>query len=161
VPNASSGTRQAFHQLGLVEQLIDGDADTVRAYLRDFWSHRSGESFQLADSDLDHLVEVYSPPGRVHASIAWYRAGSGSVAASLGEVGPTPAERIRTPTTVLWPDSDPLFPLTWSDRVEAFFTDITVQPLRHTGHFTPLEAPTAFADAIARATGMGSGPAPD
>jgi pimeloyl-ACP methyl ester carboxylesterase len=140
---------QAFHQLGLVEQLIDGDADAVRAYLMHFWSRWSGESFELADADLDHLVEMYSPPGAFIASIAWYRAGSGSVAASLGEVAPAPGERIHAPTTVLWPDSDPLFPVAWSDRVEAFFTDVRVQRLRLTGHFTPLEAPDAFAAAIA------------
>jgi pimeloyl-ACP methyl ester carboxylesterase len=144
---------QAFHQLDLVELLIDGDATAVRAYLRHFWTHWSGESFTLPDADLEHLVEVYSPPGAFIASIAWYRAGSGTVARSMAEVAPTPGDRIHTPTTVLWPDSDPLFPLSWSDRVDAFFTDITVRRLRHTGHYTPLEAPAAFADTVVAAVG--------
>jgi pimeloyl-ACP methyl ester carboxylesterase len=140
---------QAFHQLGLMEQLLDGDADAIRHYLMHFWSHWSGESFELADADLDHLVEMYSPPGAFIASIGWYRGGSGSVAAALSDVAPTPRDRIHVAATVLWPDSDPLFPISWSDRLEAFFTDVTVQRLRSTGHFTPLEAPDAFAAAIA------------
>jgi pimeloyl-ACP methyl ester carboxylesterase len=142
---------QAFHQLDLIEQLIDGDADAVRAYLAHFWSHWSGAGFTLSDADLDHLVAAYSPPGAFTASIAWYRAGSGSVARSVGEVAPPPAGRIRTPTSVLWPDSDPLFPPSWSDRVDAFFTDITVRRLSDTGHYVPLEAPAEFAAAIADA----------
>jgi pimeloyl-ACP methyl ester carboxylesterase len=132
-----------------MEQLLDGDADAVRHYLMHFWSHWSGESFELADADLDHLVEMYSPPGAFIASIGWYRGGSGSVAAALSEVAPTPRDRIHVAATVLWPDSDPLFPISWSDRLEAFFTDVTVQRLRSTGHFTPLEAPDALAAAIA------------
>jgi pimeloyl-ACP methyl ester carboxylesterase len=140
---------QPFHQLGLVEQLIDGNAPAVRAYLTHFWSHWSGQSFTLPDADLDHLVEVYARPGAFTASIAWYRAGSGSVTRSVGEIAPPPAERIPTPTTVLWSDSDPLFPSSWSDRVDAFFTDIAVHRLRGAGHFVPLEAPAEFAAAIA------------
>ena len=142
---------QAFHQLDLVEQLIDGDADAVRAYLAHFWAHWSGARFELSAADLDHLVAAYSPPGAFIASIAWYRAGSGSVARSIAEVAPPPSRRIRTPTSVLWPDSDPLFPPAWSDRIEAFFTDVTVRRLADTGHYVPLEAPDEFAAAIAEA----------
>jgi pimeloyl-ACP methyl ester carboxylesterase len=142
---------QPFHQLELAERLIDGRPDAVRAYLRHFWDHWSGPGFTLADTDLDHLVSRYAAPGAFTASIAWYRAGSGSVARSVGEVAPPPAGRIRTPTSVLWPDSDPLFPPSWSDRVDAFFTDITVRRLSDTGHYVPLEAPAEFAAAIADA----------
>ena len=35
---------QAFHQLDLAEQLIDGRPGAVRAYLAHFWSHWSGPS---------------------------------------------------------------------------------------------------------------------
>jgi pimeloyl-ACP methyl ester carboxylesterase len=47
---------QAFHQLDLAPELIDGRPDAVRAYLRHFWSHWSGPSFTLAEDDLDHLA---------------------------------------------------------------------------------------------------------
>jgi pimeloyl-ACP methyl ester carboxylesterase len=137
---------QAFHQLALVEEILDGDRAAVRAYLAHFWRHWSGPAFELADARLDHLADVYGAPGAMTASIAWYRAGSGTVASSLAET--TPQQRIATPTTVLWQEHDPLFPRAWADRLERFFSDFELRPLDGVGHFTPLEAPQAFAAAI-------------
>jgi pimeloyl-ACP methyl ester carboxylesterase len=139
---------QAFHQLSLVEEVLDGDASAVRAYLAHFWRHWSGPEFELTDERLDHLVEVYGTPGAMTASIGWYRAGSGTVASALAEVAPEPGERIHTPTTVLWQEHDPLFPRAWSDRLDRFFSHLELRPLDGVGHFAPLEAPGAFAAAI-------------
>ena len=140
---------QTFHQLELCTQLIDGQPDAVRAYLRHFWSHWSGPGYEPAGDHLDHLVSVYGPPGAFTASIAWYRAGAGSVAASLAEQ--VPKRKIAVPTTVLWPEYDPLFPREWSDRIGEFFAAATLTGLDGVGHFSPVEAPGAFAAAIAAA----------
>ena len=139
---------QPFHNLGLVEELLDGRPEAVRPYLRHFWSHWSGPSFEPDDRRLDHLAEVYSPPGAMTASVAWYRAGSGMVAMSLAERAPAPADRMAVPATILWPEHDPLFPRAWSDRLGEFFGDVRVRHLDGVGHFTPVEAPEAFAAAI-------------
>jgi pimeloyl-ACP methyl ester carboxylesterase len=142
---------QPFHVLGLVEELLDGRPEAVRAYLRHFWSHWSGPSFEPDGRRLDHLAGVYGPPGAMTASVAWYRAGSGMVATSLAERAPAPADRIAVPTTVLWPEHDPLFPPAWSDRLAEFFSAASPEQLAGAGHFTPVEAPEAFAAAIRRA----------
>jgi pimeloyl-ACP methyl ester carboxylesterase len=139
---------QAFHNLELSTQLIDGQPVAVRAYLRHFWSHWSGPGYQPAAGHLDHLVAVYGPPGAFAASIAWYRGGAGSVAASLAERAPDPGDRIAVPTTVLWPEHDPLFPREWSDRIGEFFSAARLGRLDGAGHFSPLEAPEAFAAAV-------------
>jgi pimeloyl-ACP methyl ester carboxylesterase len=139
---------QAFHQLELVEQLLDGKPDAIRAYLRHFWSRWSGPAFELGEPDLDQLVEHYAKPGAFVASIGWYRAGSGTVARSLAERVPPPSERIAQPTRVLWPEHDPLFPPEWGDRLDAYFSRVTVTALPESGHFSPLEAPEAFATAL-------------
>ena len=146
---------QAFHNLGLSAELIDGRPAAVRAYLRHFWSHWSGPGYEPDDEHLDHLVSVYGPPGAFTASIAWYRAGAGSVAASLAEQVPDPGDRIAVPTTVLWPEHDPLFPREWSDRIGEFFADPRLTWLDGAGHFSPLEAPGAFAAAVVAAVGTG------
>ena len=138
---------QPFHRLDLSVELIDGDARAVRAYLKHFWEHWSGPDYTVAGADLDALVAQYAVPGAFAASIAWYRAGSGTLAASLAERDGPPPERIATPTRVLWPAHDPLFPPAWGDRLDTFFADVTVTPLP-CGHFSPLEAPDAFAAAI-------------
>jgi pimeloyl-ACP methyl ester carboxylesterase len=130
---------------------IDGKPDAVRAYLRHFWSHWSGPQYELSGEDLDHLVSVYGPPGAFAASIAWYRAGAGSVAASLAEQVPEPDQRIAVPTTVLWPSHDPLFPLEWSDRIGEFFAAARLTLLDGAGHFTPVERAGEFAAAVTSA----------
>ena len=142
---------QAFHNLELSTQLVDGQPEAVRAYLRHFWSHWSGPGYEPARDHLDHLVAVYGPPGAFAASIAWYRGGAGSVAASLAERAPDPGDRIAIPATVLWPEHDPLFPREWSDRIGEFFAAAELSWLDGAGHFSPLEAPGAFAAAIAAA----------
>jgi pimeloyl-ACP methyl ester carboxylesterase len=144
---------QSFHQLELAEQLVDGRPAAVRSYLRHFWSHWSGPGFELTDPDLEHLLSVYAQPGAFTASIGWYRAGAGAVARSVTERAPQAAERISVPTTVLWPEHEPLFPRAWSDRLDDFFTDIRLVHMDAVGHFTPLECPREFAAALGSAAG--------
>jgi pimeloyl-ACP methyl ester carboxylesterase len=146
---------QPFHNLRLVEDLLDGRPEAVRPYLRHFWSHWSGPGFEPDDRRLDHLTGVYSPPGAMTASVAWYRAGSGMVAMSLAERAPAPGDRLAVPTTILWPEHDPRFPSAWSDRLGEFFSDVEVRHLAGVGHFSPVEAPEAFAAAIRDALGSG------
>ena len=103
------------------------DVPRDHAYLLYFWTHWSGPDFT--------------------ASIGWYRAGSGMVATSLAEQ--PPPQRITVPTTVLWPAHDPLFPRTWGDRLDEWFTDLDLRPADGVGHFVPIGAPDVFAAAIA------------
>jgi pimeloyl-ACP methyl ester carboxylesterase len=137
---------QAFHQLPLADTLIDGRENAVRAYLTHFWEHWSAPGWSPPAEHIAALVTRYAAPGAFTASIAWYRGGAGAVAHSLREEPPT--ERLATPTSVLWPEHDPLFPLEWSDRLDQFFADVELRPVPQAGHFVPLEAPDALVDAI-------------
>ncbi|MGQ0576098.1 MAG: alpha/beta fold hydrolase [Pseudonocardia sp.] len=137
---------QSFHQLALAERLVHGPG--VRAYLAHFWSHWSGPAFLPDEAELDRLAALYARPGRFADSIGWYRAGAGMVARSLAERAPEPADRIAVPTTVLWPEHDPLFPRAWGDRLGEWFADVEVRNLDGVGHFVPLEAPDAVAAAV-------------
>jgi pimeloyl-ACP methyl ester carboxylesterase len=137
---------QSFHRLDLAERLIDGNPAAVRDYLRHFWTHWSGPDYTVDDAALARLVRSYGEPGAFVASIGWYRAGAGSVARSVRET--TPVNRITVPTTVLWPEHDPLFPRAWSDRIDEFFTSATLTFVDGVGHFAPLEYPNEFANAI-------------
>jgi pimeloyl-ACP methyl ester carboxylesterase len=139
---------QAFHQLPLADRVIDGNLDIVREYLRHFWSHWSGPNFTLPEDDLDRLASDYALPGAFTASIAWYRAGAGMVAQSLTEPPPERAIKIQTPTDVLLPQHDPLFPREWADRLDDYFVAARPHPVDGVGHFTPLECPEVFAELI-------------
>jgi pimeloyl-ACP methyl ester carboxylesterase len=142
---------QAFQQLPIADRLIDGNPDTVREYLRHFWSHWSGPNFTVSEGDLDRLVSDYALPGAFAASIAWYRAGAGTVEQSLTELPPDRAIKIHAATDVLWPQHDPLFPRAWADRLDDYFDDVRLHLAEGAGHFTPLECPDEFADLIIRA----------
>jgi pimeloyl-ACP methyl ester carboxylesterase len=139
---------QAFHQLPLATQLIDGNPDAVREYLRHFWNHWSGPNFTLPEEELDRLASEYALPGAFTASIAWYRAGAGMIAQSLTELPPERAIKIQAPTDVLWPQHDPLFPQQWADRLEHYFVDARLHLADGVGHFTPLECPDQFAELV-------------
>ena len=138
----------AFHRLDLSKQLVDGRPEAVRPYLRHFWSHWSGPNYKVDEVHLDHLVDVYSPPGAFTASVGWYHSSSSPDTAYVAEIAPKPADRIGIPTTVLWQEFDPIFPREWSDRLDEFFTDVFLMMLDGVGHYTPLEAPDRFASAI-------------
>jgi pimeloyl-ACP methyl ester carboxylesterase len=142
---------QPFHRLELCERLLDGDRAAVRAYLEHFWSHWSGPGYTPDPAELDRLAALYGEPGAFTASIGWYRSGSGTVAMSLAERPPAAQDRTAIPTTVLWPEHDPLFPPAWGDRLHEFFADVRREDLAGVGHFSPLEAPDRFAEAIAAA----------
>jgi pimeloyl-ACP methyl ester carboxylesterase len=139
---------QAFHRLPLADRLVDGNPSAVRAYLEHFWSHWSAPDWTPPSSMLDDLTGLYARPGAFVASIAWYRAGAGTIAVSVAERAPAPDERIQVPTTVLWPEHDPLFPFAWADRLGEFFTDVNLRQMPGVGHFSPLEAPDAVAAAV-------------
>jgi pimeloyl-ACP methyl ester carboxylesterase len=139
-----------FHALDVSLELIDGKPAAVRSYLRYFWSHWAGPSYRVSDAHLDHLVDVYGAPGAFAASIGFYRSSSSPVRAHITETAPSASDRLKVPTTVLWQELDPLFPESWSDRLSEFFTDYRLERLVGVGHYTPLEAPEAFAAAIER-----------
>ena len=141
---------QPFHNLAIADALLDGRPDAVRVYLAHFWEHWSAPGWSLPTERFDELVALYSRPGAFTASIAWYRSGSGGVATALAERAPDPENRVHVPTTVLWGEHEPLFPLAWSDRLGEFYSDFELEIVEGAGHFTPLEAPAAVAEATVR-----------
>ena len=74
--------------------------------------------------------------------------GLGSGGQGAGRADPDPADRIAPPTTILWPEHDPLFSRDWSDKVDDWFAAADLRFVDGIGHFVPLEAPEVFAAAI-------------
>jgi pimeloyl-ACP methyl ester carboxylesterase len=137
---------QHFHRLELATDLLDGRPDAVRAYLGHFWEHWSAPGWSPQPDRFDALVDLYARTGAFAASIAWYRAGAGTIARALEEQ--PPQEPLSTRTKILWPAHDPLFPVAWSDRISAFFADADLRVVPDSGHFVPLEAPEEIAAAV-------------
>jgi pimeloyl-ACP methyl ester carboxylesterase len=135
---------QHFHRLPLSEQLLDGDLEALRAYLGHFWHHWAGDRDILTSDELDALARVYARPGRVRSSIAWYRAGAGATSQPAVPENPP----LTLPVIALCSTRDPLFAADWTDRLDLDFEDVDLRVLDDVGHFVPLEAPDAVADAI-------------
>lgn len=148
---------QAFNRLTLSEEIIDGNAAAVRAYLRHIWTRWSGPDFTDVDKRVAHLTPLYATPGAFIASIGWYRSGDAAVARALREISAPMGPRIAVPTTFLWPDCDPLFPKAWSDRIDEFFSDAQIVSAGSAGHFLPVEVPDLFSEALQIAVGKVSG----
>lgn len=132
---------QHFHREPVAAQLIDGDEVAVRRYLAHIWTAWRGPDTGADHPHLDEIVAAYSRPGAFAASLQWYVANRGYAA------GTAP---IATPTTMLWPTDDPLFPTSWADRLDEHFTDVDLSHVERCGHFVPIEQPDRLARAILR-----------
>ena len=137
-----------FHRSPLAVTLLDGDRDAVRSSLRHFWTHWSGPDFTVDGPDFERLIDNYARPGAFEAATNWYRTGPGYVAANVRGAPPPSQRRLQLPVQVLWQDHDPLFPRSWSDRLDQFFANVHVTTADRVGHFTPLEAPERFAELV-------------
>ena len=119
---------QGFHQLPLIEQILDGDPVAVRAYLAHFWNHWSGPDY-TRHADRPRLDRDRRPAGSPE------RGGDDRSADRDAHHGAVAGAR-------------PALPRAWSDRLDVFFSDVDLRWLDGAGHFTPLEAPEVFAAAI-------------
>lgn len=140
---------QFFHRIPLSVRILDGNRDAVHAYLQHFWTSWSAPQFVPDPEHLEALVDRYARPGAFEAATNWYRVGAGYAANAPRERPPAAADRIHVPTDVLWPDSDPLLPREWSDRLDEWFSDVSIRLVDGVGHFVPVEAPRDFADLVA------------
>ncbi|PPF47204.1 alpha/beta hydrolase [Pseudoclavibacter sp. AY1F1] len=130
---------QHFHREPIAAGLIDGKPGAVATYLDYLWHAWSGATAPQRHPHREELIAAYSRPGAFAASIQWYLANRGYA----GDPSP-----IKTPTVMLWPTEDPLFPTEWADRLDDHFTRATLQFVAGSGHLLPIEAPAALASAI-------------
>ena len=133
---------QKLHRLSLADELIDGRPDAVRAYLRHFWAHWSGDGFTLPGPDLERLTGLYARPGAFTASVGWYRSRTGSAAGAGAEQGPPAEKRVQVPIEVVWPGQDPLLPFEWSDRLGEWYADVRPPRPRSPATSFPWRHPT-------------------
>ncbi|MFJ6678580.1 alpha/beta fold hydrolase [Microbacterium sp. NPDC091382] len=134
---ASTFWYQHFHREPVAAALIDGDERAVRTYLTYIWeTWRAGAA---PPPHLDEIVAAYARPGAFAASLQWYAANRGYAA------GENP---VTVPTTMLWADRDPLFPVEWADELPKHFSDVRLEIVTDCGHFVPVERPDAVARAV-------------
>jgi pimeloyl-ACP methyl ester carboxylesterase len=132
---------QHFHQLPLAEALIDGRRSAVELYLGHFYAHWAG-SVPIGRDLFASVVDAYSRPGAFAASLAWYRA------RAAHRERTQPLAPVEVPTIALWGDRDPMRPLEQREGFEQAFPRSRSRVLAGVGHFVPIEAPEAVAEAV-------------
>ncbi|GAY07225.1 alpha/beta hydrolase [Pseudonocardia sp. N23] len=108
-------------------------AGTARDVLDRGWTSWSAPGFVPSPARLEHLVRHYDRR---------------LLEMPDDTMCPGGADVVTVPTTVLWPELDPLVPESWFDGLGTRFRRVTVRGLPGVGHFVPVEAPSAFVDAV-------------
>ncbi|GAB1822188.1 alpha/beta fold hydrolase [Herbidospora sp. RD11066] len=138
-----------MYKTRLVEDLIDGKPEAVRAALRENLEKWSPPGSTAVDELLDHLTENHSAPGAFLAGAMWFRHPEGNpITAYANETRPARGDRFSKNITILWPDSDALFPTEWCDTLDDFYSDYDLHFMEKTGHFSPVDSPETWAEHI-------------
>jgi pimeloyl-ACP methyl ester carboxylesterase len=136
---------QALNVQPWAGDLIGHDRQTVEIYLRHFYTHWWGDG-AVGEEHFQQIVDAYARPGAFEASIAWYR----SRAASRGKeaADAAAAEKLATPSVILWGEKDPVTPVLFAESLADSFEDWELRRLPGVGHFGPQEAPQELAVAF-------------
>ena len=130
---------QSFHQMEMAPALVGATRETCRAYIGHFlrhWAHRK----DAHDDVLDAYTDNFLKPGNLEGGFAHYKAAhAGRVAMMKGEAPTLPP--ITTLTCVRWAEHDPMFPYSWTDRLNESFTDLDLACFPGVGHFPHREDP--------------------
>jgi pimeloyl-ACP methyl ester carboxylesterase len=136
-----------FHAQPWSHRVAGRDPETIGIYVRHFLEHWTGRRESLVPAEVEAVVEAFTQPGVLESSFGWYR----SREATRDRRAAVPA--LELPTFVVWGDSDPVTPLAWREGLEATYPRARVEVAPGVGHFVPIEAPDAAAEAIAAAAG--------
>lgn len=137
---------QSFHQMPMAPALVGATRATCRAYIGHFlhhWAHRKDAHAEVLDAYADNFLK----PGNLEGGFAHYKAAhAGRIAMMKGEAPALPP--IPTPTCVRWPERDPLFPSSWTDRLQETFPDLDLATFPGVGHFPHREDPDRAAQEV-------------
>lgn len=137
---------QSFHLLDLAPALVGSSRDACSAYIGHFlthWSHRKSAFDDVREAFFDNFLK----PGNLLGGFAYYRGVKAARLAILRGDAPS-MPPIAAPTCVRWAEHDPIFPLSFADRLGETFADLDVAPFSGVGHFPHREEPDRAAQQI-------------
>ena len=117
----------------------NGPAPRSRIYLSHFLRHWSHDPHAF-DDDVENWVTNFMQPGALQGGFNWYRSiADARRRAIAGRAPDVPV--IEAPTHVLWGRHDPVLRCEWTDGLEKFFSDLTIEIAEAAGHFVHYEQP--------------------
>lgn len=130
---------QTFHQMDWAAELVGTSRETCRLYLSHFLRHWSHDP-RAFDDDIEVWVDNFMQPGALQGGFNWYRSIAEERRRSIAGEAPAP-EAIHAPTYVLWGRHDPVLRSDWTEGLEDYFSDLTVELAEGAGHFVHYEQP--------------------
>lgn len=130
---------QQFHQKELAAALVGSSRDAARIYFRYFlrhWSHQK-EAFTPY---LEEWVDNFVRPGNLQGGFDWY-IGVARFRARMMQEGALTVPKITAPTYFLWGAHDPVLRYDFSDKLDEYFSDFTLERAEDGGHFAHFEVP--------------------
>jgi pimeloyl-ACP methyl ester carboxylesterase len=130
---------QQFHQKELAAALVGSSREAARIYFRYFlrhWSHQK-EAFTPY---LEEWVDNFLRPGNLQGGFDWY-IGVARFRARMMQEGALSIPKIAAPTHFLWGAHDPVLRYDFSDKLDEYFSDFTLEPAQEGGHFAHFEVP--------------------
>jgi pimeloyl-ACP methyl ester carboxylesterase len=138
---------QSFHQMEMAPALVGATRESCRTYIGHFlknWSYRK-DAF---DDVLEAFADNFFSEGNLAGGFAHYKAShAGRVKMMQGEAPQLPP--IDVPTCIRWAEHDPLFPFSWTDRLNETFSNLDIAMFSGVGHFPHREDPDRAAGEIA------------
>ena len=130
---------QQFHQKPFAADLIGSSREACRIYfsycLR-HWTHQKS----AFDDHLEEWVDNFLRPGNLQGGFDWY-IGISRFRRQLMEEGGVGLPKITAPTYFLWGRHDPVIRYEFTDRLDRYFDDFTLEAAEDAGHFVHFEVP--------------------
>lgn len=138
---------QYFHQQPFAADLVGSSREACELYIGHFLEHWAHDPHAF-DADREAWIDNFMRPGNLQGGFNWYiSAAAGRRAVIREEVAPLPP--IEVPTRVLWGRHDPILKVEWTDRLDAYFSDLEVAIAEDAGHFVHYERPDLASAEIA------------
>lgn len=130
---------QQFHQKEFAAALVGSSREAARIYFRYFlthWSHQK-EAFTPY---LEEWVDNFLRPGNLQGGFDWY-IGVARFRARMMQDGALTVPKIAAPSYFLWGAHDPVLRYDFSDKLDEYFSDFTLERAEEGGHFAHFEVP--------------------
>ena len=129
-----------FQDKGVVEAMFDADPE---AWLRGIYPILAADKDFMTDAEFAVFVEAFKTGG-ITGPVNWYRNIDSNAEAYSGYMDAP----ITQPTLMIAADSDPVLPVSLTNGMDRWITDLTTVMVEGSGHWTQQEQPEAVNSAL-------------
>jgi pimeloyl-ACP methyl ester carboxylesterase len=129
-----------FQEVGVVEAIFQADPET---WLRAVYAPLAVDKSFLTDDEFSVFADAFMAGG-IAGPVNWYR-NIDDNAARYAEYLDAP---IPQPTLMIAADSDPVLPVSLTDGMDRWISDLTTVVIEGSGHWTQQEQPDAVNDVL-------------